>query len=363
MPMPLDVAGGLWVRFDSYEVRDGYIRPEPGAQLETYDPWEAYRSARATRAEQAPPYQSLLTLVESLSLEFTAQSAARVAAWCTEHGLLGVLLQRAQVVALQPRFIPVPSGLRVTVDGRVPASPLWPAQAWYYRAGIGWAVEYSTGGPPGPALVIDMPDREGQLVPEEALPSNAHHPHVLLQELQSPRWSVEPLGTTWARFFPAVPESEHETFAYPMPRTREFWEAYAEPVEDFLAGAGAFYRALAALRQTKPRDQFTDAEAAQFSHGLHALHTLVAPVRPVVLPWQDGSLQLRWLAPSLLASFAMMAVQDLTEHRQIRSCERCGGLFASAAYQARYCSTRCRQTAQKRTYRRRQRGQVASEGD
>jgi hypothetical protein len=48
-----------------------------------------------------------------------------------------------------------------------------------------------------------------------------------------------------------------------------------------------------------------------------------------------------------------MALLDLTERRRVLTCRTCGRVFVSAAYQALYCSERCRSTAQKRAYRAR----------
>ena len=41
----LDVSLGKWWRFSAYEIREGFIRPAPGAKLTVYDPWEEYRQA------------------------------------------------------------------------------------------------------------------------------------------------------------------------------------------------------------------------------------------------------------------------------------------------------------------------------
>ena len=45
---------GQWYRFDRYEVRDGYIRPVPGAGGGEYDPWASFR-ARHRREEVECP--------------------------------------------------------------------------------------------------------------------------------------------------------------------------------------------------------------------------------------------------------------------------------------------------------------------
>src|SRR6185369_16029425 len=57
-------------------------------------------------------------------------------------------------------------------------------------------------------------------------------------------------------------------------------------------------------------------------------------------------------APSLLASFAEMFVQDQAYGRRVLQCECCGTPFVSSAYQARYCKLNCRLLEQKRRLRR-----------
>ncbi len=87
--------------------------------------------------------------------------------------------------------------------------------------------------------------------------------------------------------------------------------------------------------------------------GMDILHALTRTIRPTLLPI-DGVLRQEWLSTSLLGSLAMMALLDLTEQRRILTCETCGGVFVTKAYQARYCTDRCRYTAKKQRHRARQ---------
>jgi hypothetical protein len=88
---------------------------------------------------------------------------------------------------------------------------------------------------------------------------------------------------------------------------------------------------------------------------VRALHTLLAPVQPSLTVGSDAQYRQTWRTRSLLSSFALMALLDLTEQRRVLTCRTCGRVFVSGAYQARYCSERCRATAQKRAYRARAR--------
>ena len=51
----------------------------------------------------------------------------------------------------------------------------------------------------------------------------------------------------------------------------------------------------------------------------------------------------------------MMAYLDLTSGKRVLLCDEDGRPFVSGAYQARYCSDRCRNRALKRAYRERHR--------
>jgi len=150
-----------------------------------------------------------------------------------------------------------------------------------------------------------------------------------------------------------VPYDERATYRYPKPTTEAFWRLYAEPIDAFLEGAQALAGALHGLQGERPFAGGPDATGAA-TRSLAALHTLVGPVSAALAITEDGALRQRWIAPSLLGSYAMMALQDIGGNRRILACARCGGLFTAAAYQARYCSPRCRNTAQKAALRARE---------
>ena len=135
MTEPFDVGSGAWWRFSRYELRDGRIGPSPGARLEEFDPWAAFRRARSASKREDPPYRSLLVLAQELKLSpsgqvrigaiplppdgqmsgfavepaltLTPESETKLLAWCSEYGLLGVLPHRSQMVALAPRWMPI----------------------------------------------------------------------------------------------------------------------------------------------------------------------------------------------------------------------------------------------------------------
>ncbi len=374
MGEPFDVASGAWWRFDRYEIRDEAIRPEHGASLEEYDPWQEYRESRLPGSTQAPPYQSLLDLLERITIRpardggwsVTPAGHTLISDWCARHGLLGGILQAAQLVTLAPRWEPC---LSPESHPSEPEGTMHPSQARYVRQGSGWGISWSQNvrveARPG------SPVRRGQLVSEADIPAEWPRRSILWHDLQGyGKWREDDLSWHWSRFFPNVPEfdwgpyryqkvgeapdagakafaqSAGETFQYPRPGEPRFWKLYAEPLGDFLGSAFILRDALEKLGH--------NGDDADLREGQALLNALVEGVSMAIVPTDHGFTQ-RWVAPSLLASFAMMALQDLTEGKRVLTCENCGALFLSDAWQARYCKARCRLTALQREYRRRKR--------
>jgi len=353
-----------WWRFSGYELRDGYIRPAPKARLVEYDPWEPYRASWAydpdsatpwiEQRQSAPPYQSLLALLDEFRFgplgDPTPESAEKLLAWCSEHGLLGILPQRAQIVTLAPRWYPMPiGGLPILGEELPPAkddkrslvqfryfrhNAYVQFRGWYFIVGVREKEEAG--------------HRTGELYQKKL---GAERPKVLMQDMRphskdgspiaiiTPSSYEEPLSETWGNFFPDVPQEEKETYLYPLPLSDAFWHLYAEKVEDFLMGAAVLAQA---IRYVNSGDEY----------GVLFLNSLVSSASMMLRPMK-GSFTQEWRAPSLLACFAVMALQDLTQQRRLLNCETCNTPFVTEAYQARYCSDRCRHTAQKRRYRQR----------
>jgi hypothetical protein len=155
-----------------------------------------------------------------------------------------------------------------------------------------------------------------------------------------------------APFFPATgsPEKSNqwETYEYPVPLSPEFWRAYAEPVSEFVRGALILRDAVEAMSLKKIPRSKKDKE--RFAH-LGALDFLLNPVGMTYRFQNNVGLKDRPVAGSLLATLAVMALQALPKG-QVRECDECGAVFISGAHPwTRFCSKRCRGTAQQRTYR------------
>ena len=310
-----DLVAGNWVKFDRYQVHDGYISPAPGAEGSWYDPWAEFRSERSRQRNVDRPYQSLLQLVESLPYAATVKRDENLCEWCAQHGLLGVLLAQSDMATLAP----VPDE-----TGRL-------SQKRHFRMNDRWG---------------SFTRSEDEAADAGWLPTGA-----LIQRLGQTKWLPEPMPQTWGRYFPGVPEPERESFQYPRPYTDQFWRRYAEPVSEFLSAGELFRQTIDGLRDAKPEKDRQDEDFHRIESGIHLLRSLVFRVSPTITLETDGSYRVRWIATSLLGSFAMMALLDLTESRSVLHCKVCGKPFVSGSPKAKYCNPKCRHAAQKRRQR------------
>ena len=360
MSEPYGVAVGRWWRFEQYEVRDGVIRPVDGASLEPYDPWTPYREARAGNSGR-PPYGSLLDLVQDTKFqprpgpgqlsEPMPQSEKKLLAWCGANGLLGVLPHQAVMVTLAPRREPLEGNQAVLV----------PTQLQHSRTNEGWVTFDRMVHDARLGSVRNQPKRRGELIPPDDAPRGWPQPGALIQPLGMSVYREERFSKTWSRFFPDVSVEQTETHKYPRPLTKEFWRCYAEPAEDFVEAARLLLNAINNLGTAKSLADAADSDPEKIRTGMDDLHSLVRTVSPAIVPMPDGALRQEWISTSLLGSLAMMALLDLTEGRRILTCESCGKLFVTTAYQARYCSSTCRFRIQKQRHRAKQKEQTTDE--
>src|SRR5262245_20409654 len=330
----------MWWRLSDYEVRDGFIRPITAAKAEACDPWQAYWDARAGkpgswRQAGLAPHESFLRLGERLAARrddegklggLSARDKVAVAAWCGEHGLLGLLLQRTSHWSLV-------SGTR-----KAHGQQLYSYEELYVRRGARWTICPSgkRGLRLGEELLPLDPSPSG--TPITGLPASwAVVSHLLGTEV-----SLEPLEKTWAQFFPTL--AKNRRYALPLPSSEGFWRLYAEPVEAFVEAAILFRDTVAAV-QSRDKDQR--------AVGLDRLNALLSPIAPSIASIGPKEAAVRYSAPSLLAAFAMMTTLDLAGGRRPLHCSVCGALFLSSAWGAQYCSRTCRSTAQKRRHRKR----------
>jgi hypothetical protein len=340
-----ELIAGRWWRFSRYELNGWHIIPAMRAKLEEYDPWAEYRAAddAATRTHPAgkralqPPYMTLLDMFAELPFQPGGESEASalkpagrktVLDWCSRHGLLGVLPHRARLVALAP--------VATAIDA---------TQVRYARTtDRGWVADETR-------VQLDRVQRPRRPHVRRPDPPELVSPHVVIEAEDSSEARQEALVTSWSRFFPATPTAERETFQYPRPLSPEFWRTYGEPLYDFLDSARLLQRVLRLLAYARETEDPEDNPERIAQRELQRLNRIVATVSPA-LYFVEGNLRQRWSSPSLLASYAMMALLDLSGNR-VRACAECGRLFVTDAYQTRYCSPAHSNRARKRAYKRR----------
>lgn len=342
--------GQTWCRASGYEVRDGVIAPVLGAHLERYDPWGRYLEARRLEAGEAEksmgrrpdlvpgPYVDLLRLAMELPSDFQPgqklpkRIEARILSWCATHGLLGLLPQQTLSATLAPRWgywhEEVP-------EGDAPDYELVPTVTRYVRTARGWLPMQT----PFPSVFErgaydDVED--GGLVDAD-LAGRLEKPGVLWDALGGSGPRQVSLSASWGRFFPWVSSVEADTYYYPRPGTEQFWREYGEPVTDFVRAARYLLDTVRSL-------------ASGQSTGMTAIEKLTSTVSPGGRITPAGRYQLTWFAPSLLAGYAMLALNDLAGPGTLRLCDHCDVPFVSL--HSKYCSSKC-QVAHRQTDRRR----------
>ena len=368
MTAEVDFATEQWWRFDRYELRDGVIRPAVGAALEVYDPWREYRHRRSQ--EGVGPYQDLLNLAGSLKLDaykvFTSSDLQQhepgvdllasdtfsgtvlkgldaageqaLLTWCSRYGLLGCLPNRVLSMTLPARW---EAG---------PASPetLLPTVTRFVPSPHGWSIARQQSIMLSPSsqhrgILTSYPKHEyqhtGRLVDEPDILSSLDRPGVFFREGNG-RVVHGSLSEIVAPYFPDAYGKDLETYPYPRPLSAKFMSEYAEPLALFWQSAADFIQAVEAMRFGS-------------SPGPWPMQGLIASVSPTLVLGEEGQFHQEWRCGSLLASLAMMVVMDVSEGSRIDRCATCRGYFSSRSPQALYCSVRCRQTEQKRAYRRR----------
>ena len=322
------LAGGRWWRWTKYQLLEGCLRPAPDAVLRCYDPFGTRPAGRssAQAGKNSTPYLSLLEMLRSLKYvdnedfspaeigmpagRLTAESEQAILNWCDRYGLLGVLPHRISQMTLNPK------------DDQ---------QRQYIRIGIGWM----------------------EIVRDTRNPlTTAVRPNATVLDLRGVVPLVEPLSTTLARFFPAIPVEEQETYEYPQPLSDRFWKLYAEPLQDFLSAARVLREILTALRFQRSF-RLRHVHAALTGGPPIVISALMAPIG-VGAQMRRGSVRsIDLVSGSLLASLTLMLLEDLAGARALQC--PCGRLFMSRAYQARYCSKRCRWRFEQRGFRKRSR--------
>lgn len=349
-----DVAAGVWWRFSKYILDNGMIRAAPGADLIKCDPWADFRQAHAGihgapegKRQMDPPYKSLINLVERSRVSEPHES--EILQWCAGHGLLGLLPHRALSATMVARWSSLMDNPTATMFASTygfKKGDLLPTVSMFYRTNTGWN-EYIYQSRP---VKSPRSAKRGEIVLDRYLSPDCPRPGVVLQDLGDFRIIQEPITSSWSQYFPEMPD----WMPHPPLLSDDFWKIYGEPVHEFLGGAVMLSRAIKMLTKARGQDvrEMSQEDQFEFDRAFKEFNALLSGVSPAVLAPEPRALKQSWTSKSLIGSLAMMALIDLTAGN-IYSCqnETCGRTFVTTAYQATYCSPRCRNTSLHREMR------------
>lgn len=207
------------------------------------------------------------------------------------------------------------------------------------------------------SVILDDP------VPPEFIPDALKSPGVLIRRLGTQYTDYYDLDFL-EQFFPDVPSDGLEHFEFPVPGSNPFWSTYSEPIDRIASTAcdlaSAVY-SLITINELVRSGQ--DLEYGETGHVIQTnarlfLDRLASHCCYCILPTTAGSFQSRWVAPSPLAKYAAIAIEVLSSEFAFRNCEVCERLYQPTKKTNLYCSTRCRQTAQKRRQRARKKKKI-----
>jgi hypothetical protein len=358
-PMHIFPAAPLhWCRFDRYEIRDGAICPAPGATVYEYDPWDLHRATKGKYRTVETPYRDLLNLSVKLeanpvdpprsrsiepSLEASSEAERLILDWCQRYGMLGILPTQAEVIRL---------AAQTEHDG----SARDVSQASYIRTGGRWFRNVRITSSLRPS---DFSPSEKQRGARMTSASTWPGPIVRNWYWYALEWKDDPLTGKFSEFFPRIENGNkiQGDFQYPCPGTLDFWSVYGEPVGEFARWAQRFRQGVEIVsRHLSGYRPLLDSGVADEDFAINEAYKMLESLNNTIgIDYQprDGKLTEELASPSLIASFSRMVFEDLIEGRRILRCDNCGSVFVSDEPRAKYCSTRCRHTAQSRRYRQR----------
>ena len=236
------------------------------------------------------------------------EEETRIVEWCRAFGLLGLLTESLIEVWLR----------QSTGDDLLSATER--GYEHHQRGPRGWNSGFWVG----------------------SLPTRISRPKGIL--LQAGKLVEASLGDIAGAYFPSVPKSHRASFRMPTPLSDKFWKMYCEPVNSFVLKAKEFSFAVEAVARL-----CDDPEVAR--RGMERLNRLTAHVRPLLVRDRKVRWGQTWVAPSLLSTFAMMAMLDQLKGRRTISCMRCGMVITTSNPTTRYCGDSCRWAGQKRSQR------------
>jgi hypothetical protein len=346
---PEMVRGISWYRSSGYHIDGGMIRLTPGATLEPYDPWEEWREA----ADEDRPYKRLLRLSQQLHPgRFGAPLPRRerqlLEQWVRRNGLLGILRHETLEATLAPRWRDEDEDQPLSTNVHRGVRVFVPVQRRYQLRGDGWRTSLER---PSAARTTD-PALEGQLASAKQMGAPWLPCEVLRRRLPDAKLERVPLGEHYDEYFPDVPRAEKETYPYPSFGSDEFWPSYAESVRSFIAAARYLAAPLEALDRLRGEVAIDSEEQVLAWRAVDRVNAIASTAQLSGGLMENGGFGVGWWSPSLLGTFAVMLLSDLSAGHQVKRCPNCGVFFVSKNRRTSYCSSTCRYAFQKREWRK-----------
>lgn len=348
---------GTWVRASQYDLLNGVVVPADGAEFVDFDPWQEFRANVGEYRTVEQPYVKLLELNRNLKdaeskgirpsyIAFHPRYIAGplrgsktkadelILAWCNQHGLLGL-------VPVLSNSIHPP----ITIGPDLHNSAWLVTKRHHFRDGGRWTPSRSD------TRHIDTTPKKAENAARK-FADKGPKPGVTWFNWMNHVFEQKPLDYIEPFFRPVWKD---EPLNLPCPNTRKFWRCYGEPLQEFTLWCEMFALCVDHMSQW-------DVDKAKKEDAVHtvrqsfwALEGLAAGAAASFgFNHKTNTLDEKRVSAGLFASYALMFLWDWQAGRRALSCQACKRYFVSNETRARYCSPRCRNTAQKRRSRARQ---------
>jgi hypothetical protein len=349
---------GPWVRWSRYDLLNGVVVPAEGAEFQVYDPWENFRANVGKYRTVEQPYTALLELHRNLkeaegrnirplmllnrnflgpAMRGPRNDAERlILDWCNRHGLLGLVPVLSNSIRVPP-----------AIEAGDHECTRIVTKLHHFREGGIWTSWRKTATPT--AHSPEAAEAAARKNAEEGPKPSVRWMHSLTHDYEEKK--LEHIRDYFLPTAFGLHRPEEEPFRPPCPNTRAFWDCYGEPVWEFVEWCEIF--ALSVNYLSRWEGGATEGEAVLTVRQSNRVLTGLAQSAAHAFqfdPERNTTSEER-VSAGLIASYALMFLWDRTERRRTIECQNCGSYFVSDEKRARYCSPRCRNTAQSRRYR------------
>jgi len=326
--------GNNWWRYSEYIIENSKLRPAPEAVSEPYDPWEGYFEWRENWKGKTPPYMDFIELIFDKEVEdnmvevldeytsrgdiedsLSSYTVNKILDWSKNNGMLGILPHQLQAVYFKPK-------------NSISFS--------YNKTGDGWNYGYTQ-------LKTENWSTEDNILRINLQPFNFDGNGF---REQFDNGAFDYLEDFMENLNGEILDQDNVLF--PLPLSDEFWTFYNEPIIEFFHILSVFVSTVRAVAKDEPCD----------SKVLRIFNDFVGSVSSRVFKNKEGQWEQEMWSPSLISTYAYMISKDIQgsqKERRIYVCRDCDEIFASGAYQAAFCSQKCRLRYNKREYRKKKR--------